>query len=111
MRTKDLFLRCYAIHKDGCWQAFCLDLSLAAQADTLEDAKAKLAEMTQEYVYDALAGEDKDYSDQLLNRKAPADEWLKYYFLWTKTHLLHLSSKLQCIFDEIIPLRPVSTRA
>lgn len=70
--------RCYAEKKDGKWQAFCVDLCLAAQADTLDEVRKKLDAMVDEYVKDALFGEDKDYAEALLKRKAPLRERLKY---------------------------------
>jgi hypothetical protein len=58
----------------------CLDFNLAAQGDSFEEAKSKLEAMIADYVYDALAGEDKPYAAQLLARRAPLSFWLKYYF-------------------------------
>ena len=37
--TKQLLLRCYAERVGDQWQAFCLDLSLAAQGDTFMEVK------------------------------------------------------------------------
>lgn len=108
MRPNDLVLKCYATNRGEYWEAFCLDFSLAAQADTFEEVKTKLGDMILEYVHDALVGEDRDFSAQLLNRRAPIVEWAKYYLMWAKIRFLHLSSKLQCIFNETIPLKPVS---
>jgi 1,4-dihydroxy-2-naphthoyl-CoA synthase len=42
MNTNDLILHCFADKSGDQWQAFCLDLTLAAQGDTFEDARAKL---------------------------------------------------------------------
>lgn len=110
MRTKDLVLRCYAVQKKGAWEVFCLDFSLAAQADTLQEAKAKLEEMIKEYVFDALIGEDKEYADQLLHRSAPFSEWLKYYVALAKCRFPHIKDNLQC-FLEPLPLTPYNGRA
>lgn len=73
-------LRCYAEKVGDQWQAFCLDLSLAAQGDTFSEVKDKLDAMVAEYIYDALAGDDRDYAEQLLARRAPLRDWLKYYW-------------------------------
>lgn len=77
-----LFLRCYAEKVGNQWQAFCLDLSLAAQGDTFAEVKDKLDAMVAEYAYDALVGEDREYAEQLLTRRAPLRDWLKYYWYW-----------------------------
>ena len=58
--------------------------------------------MVQEYVSDALVGEDKEYAEQLLSRKAPLFEWLKYYFHM----LIHTQNGLYRLFKETIPLMP-----
>nr|VFK21504.1 MAG: hypothetical protein BECKLPF1236B_GA0070989_12602 [Candidatus Kentron sp. LPFa]VFK65968.1 MAG: hypothetical protein BECKUNK1418G_GA0071005_107416 [Candidatus Kentron sp. UNK]VFK70613.1 MAG: hypothetical protein BECKUNK1418H_GA0071006_103328 [Candidatus Kentron sp. UNK] len=73
------FLHCYAEEKDGYWQAFCLDFTLAAQGDTFEESRAKLVSMVEEYIYDAVNGEDRKYRKQLLSRRASARFWVKYY--------------------------------
>jgi len=105
MKPSELLVKCYASHEGECWQAFCLDFALAAQADTLPEAKAKLEEMIKEYVYDALIGEDKEYSEQLINRKAPLLEWLKFYWLVAKSRILNVKDGLQ-YFLEPLPLTP-----
>lgn len=79
MRPKELILRGLAERKEGVWQAFCLDLSLAAQGETFDEAMAKLESQVKEYLYDALEGEDKEHASYLLSRSAPASLWLKYY--------------------------------
>ncbi len=35
-------LRCFAEFSDGLWAAYCLDLGLGAQGDSLAEVKAKL---------------------------------------------------------------------
>lgn len=79
LQARQMLLRCYAEQKQGCWQAFCLDFDLAAQADSFEEARDKLHQMIAEYVYDALAGEDRAYAESLLSRRAPLRLWAKYY--------------------------------
>lgn len=56
LKPRDLILRCYAEHKNGQWQAFCLDLCLAAQADTFNEARRKLSDMIPDYLEEALEG-------------------------------------------------------
>jgi len=81
MKPRDLIVQCYAEKKGDVWQAFCLDLNLAAQGDSLEDVKTRLDEMIASYLHDIMEGEDREYADQLLPRRAPLGFWLKYYWL------------------------------
>lgn len=106
IRTRNLMLRCYANKHNEQWQAFCIDLSLAAQGDSLPEVKQKLENMIQDYVYDALAGEDREFADSLLNRKAPFKQIAVY-------HLIGLMQKIGCLkdgfhelFKEVAPLVP-----
>lgn len=61
MNPKQLIVRCYSEQEGDCWIAVCLDFNLASQGDSFEEVKSKLETMLAEYVYDALAGEDKRY--------------------------------------------------
>jgi len=84
--------------------AFCLDFDLAAQADTLPEVKSLLEAQIKEYVFDALAGDDKGYADQLLTRRAPWFLWAQYYLAGFKEKVLHLHNLLR--FKERMPLVP-----
>ena len=107
MRPIDLILRCYAEKQDNQWQAFCLDLCLAAQADSFEDAKHRLDSMIREYVYDAVAGEDKEHVEQLLlHRSAPWRYWVKYYFYSTLIAFGAMHNEARKLFRESLPLVP-----
>ena len=86
--------------------ASCLDLCLAAQGESFPDAKKKLEGMIKEYVFDALAGEDRAYADQLLSRKAPLQEWAKYYSYMALSHLGGMKDGMRKLFIEPIPLSP-----
>ena len=87
MKPRELLLRCYANKHDDQWQAFCIDFGLAAQGDSYEEVKAKLSDMIREYLYDALVGEDKEYAEQLLQRKAPFKQTATYYWYSVLYHL------------------------
>jgi predicted RNase H-like HicB family nuclease len=71
-------LRCYAKKEQSHWVAVCIDLSLAAQADSPKEAIEKLEAMIKTYVDEALTIH-KDYADQLLTRKAPLSQLITYY--------------------------------
>lgn len=81
-------LHCYAFKDNDVdqWVACCLDFTLVAQADTFKEAVSKLENMINEYVYDATEGAFKDFKPNLLKRRAPIGDWIRYYFL-----LLHNS--------------------
>ncbi|MFZ5579878.1 MAG: type II toxin-antitoxin system HicB family antitoxin [Pseudomonadota bacterium] len=104
MYPRQLILRCLASKEDGQWVTFCLDFDLATQADTLEEAKRKLEAQIKEYVYDALAGEDQEFAEQLLSRRAPWHLWLRYY--WTKFWSGVRPRKNGLLFNEHMPLQP-----
>lgn len=95
MNSGFLLLRCYVEKAEGQWQAFCLDLCLASQADSQEEARDKLHAMIWEYVQDAVAGEDRAYASRLLSRPAPFRYWVKYYWI-------ALLSKLGAIAESVL---------
>ena len=106
IRTKNLMLRCYA-NKDGDqWQAFCIDLCLASQGDSFPEVKQKLEHMMVEYVYDALAGEDREFAEQLLNRKAPLSQIATYHWIKLMHHLGIFRDGVHKLFKEPMPLVP-----
>lgn len=85
-------LRCY-IKKEGAdWVAECIDLSLAAQAESPQLSKEKLESMITTYVDEAL-NEHKEYAQQLLSRKAPFSQQLT-----TKRWFFVLS--LKCYIEQ-----------
>lgn len=113
MRASKLILRCYAELSEGQWQAFCLDFSLAAQADTFEEARAKLDEQIREYVCDALTGQDKEHATYLMRRRAPVLFWVKYWLALAFAVLARKqpspkaeSNDAPMAFKEPIPLVP-----
>ncbi|MFP9227573.1 DUF1902 domain-containing protein [Pectobacterium cacticida] len=82
-------LRCMAYQQNGVFVAACIDLSLAAQADTMQDAMKKLDEQIKDYLVEAYS--EPAYTEQLLNRKAPLSMRLKYFklvfkFLFSRQH-------------------------
>jgi len=79
MKSKQIKLRCYAELKNGQWTAVCIDLCLAAQADSCKQATESLKEIVDEFLYDITEGEDKNYATQLISRKAPLHQRIKYH--------------------------------
>ncbi len=104
IRPARLILRCYAEKEGNQWQAFCLDLGLAAQAASFDEAKHKLGHMIHEYVYDALAGEDKAHADTLLRRRASFGYWAKYYWYVFLCRIGSIHREIRRLFNEPLPL-------
>lgn len=106
--TRELMLRCYANKRGDQWQAFCVDLCLAVQGDSFQEVRQKLECLMVEYVYDALAGEDREFAEQLLNRRAPFSQVVTYHCI----KLLHFfglcRDGFHKLFKEPMPLVPQS---
>lgn len=100
LHALDLVVRCMAKREGNVWVAFCLDFSLAAQGDSLLEAKQKLAEQIVYYVDEAL--EDKEFGSQLLRRRAPFTQWIEYYLA---RFIGELTPMDRLAFDETMPLR------
>lgn len=108
MKPIDLVVRCYANKAGNQWQAFCLDFTLAAQADSFEEAKEKLHDMIDEYVFDILVGEDKAFADRLLFRRAPPYYWAQYYWYVLVARYGNLREDVRHLFTLLVPLVPSS---
>lgn len=91
-------LRCMAYKQDGVFVAVCLDLSLAAQADSLQGAKEALEAQIMDYIQEAL--DEPQYASDLLNRKAPLPLWLKYYYI---SLMLMFTRRPAAVFIEDCP--------
>lgn len=88
-------VRGYAERQCDQWVAVCLDFTLAAQADTLEEVRSKLDAQIEDYLYDALQGDARAHAYQLLQRRAPLYFWLKYWSIWSRLRLPTFSPRLQ----------------
>jgi hypothetical protein len=71
-------LLCYAEGHGEAWEAFCLDLDLAVQGRSFEEVYRSLNAVIRDYVEAALK-EDRATAKQLLNRKAPLLDRLRFY--------------------------------
>ena len=81
MQPVKLTVRCMAWCEGGQWVAACLDLTLAAQAGSFEQARRKLHDQIDSYVREAMTV-DKQHAELLLSRRAPLRDQLRYAF-WT----------------------------
>lgn len=61
------------------WVAACIDLTLAAQARTREEARSKLHAQINSYVREAMSV-DSEHAEALLSRRAPLQDRLRYAF-------------------------------
>lgn len=102
-----LFVRCFAEKSGDQWQAFSLEFGLAAQADTLDEVRAKLDVMISCYFEDALVGEDAKHAELLLNRKSTLAVWCKYHLYYVLGRLRKQTSDRTKLFSETLPLAPV----
>lgn len=109
MKTNDLLLSCYFEQDHDQWLGFCLDFSLVAQAESLQEVTAKLEEQMKEYVHDATVGADRQHAGYLLRRRAPLNYWVKFYVTLVRQELRHTlqASKHRKSVREAMPLAPV----
>lgn len=104
MKAKDLILRCLISQEDGQWIAMCLDFTLAAQADTPEQARRLLLSQIEEYLKDALVGVDREHASELLSRRAPVKYWIRY---WMASCIHNIGNhRLMKAFRQPVPLSP-----
>lgn len=103
MKPVKLVLRCYGERKGDQWQAFCLDFTLAAQADSFDEAKFKLERMIEDYVVEAL-GEHKEHAQELLTRRAPFRYWAKFYAIRFLCRIGSVKREMCRLFNEPVPL-------
>ena len=106
MNARQLILRCYGEQKDGYWQAFCIDLNLAVQGNSLREVQTKLHSQICEYVTDAVVGEDKEFADQLLFRKSPWKIQLKYYIAAISMKYRFFKFGVKKVFTDTLPMAP-----
>ncbi len=100
-------LRCFIKQeKNSQWVAVCIDLNLAAQTDSSNEAKQKLEAMIKSYVTEALTI-DKNYAEQLLSRKAPFSLILEYYFAVFIQKIKAFNPTHLQIFSETLPSQVV----
>jgi hypothetical protein len=75
-----MIIRCLAKKEGDKYLAMSLDFGLAAQANSLPDAKRKLQQQVHEYIEEAHTT-DVDNKEYLLGRKGPLSWFFIYYLL------------------------------
>lgn len=106
MKANRLLLKIYGEKCDSQWSLISLDFSLAAQADTIEEAKSILESQIKEYLVDALNGPDKEHAHVLLSRRAPVKYWVKWWAEIIRAKLVGRSNQREEAFCEPLPLVP-----
>ena len=99
---ESLVLRCLALQRHGYWVVMCIDLDLAAQADTVAQARKPLKEQMTSYVTDALTV-DGEHASVLLKRKSP----LRYRVMYHCIKLLN-AHKRKRTYEAAMPLVPAA---
>jgi hypothetical protein len=101
-KPSDLVLRCYGHRVNGGrWFGVCVDLNLAAEADSRDQLKEKLYDVIVSYIETVLETDDKDSIPSLLSRRAPINDWLKYYFIKSIISIRNFPDNFT--FQELIP--------
>jgi heterodisulfide reductase subunit A-like polyferredoxin len=104
MKPNDLVLRCYAIRRGNVWEAYCVDLCLAAHSDSFQNVKKALHAQIHEYIYDALT-KDKEHADYFLNRKASVFEIAIFYAIGFLGTINNFKNGFKS-FRDSLPLLP-----
>lgn len=95
MRGNKFELRCYIEKQGNLFVAVCIDLSLAAQADSMDEARRKLDLQIVDYLNDVLNGPEREHIKDLLPRKAPLSQQLRYQVI-----------RLVCKVERTLASRP-----
>jgi len=98
-------VRCYAERIGPQWQAFCVDLNLAVQADTLPEVKAKLGAMMHSYIKLAKEQNDPQHQRDMLYRAAPLSIQLRYWYVRGRIFLDSIRKHSDEDKFEVIPAR------
>ena len=102
MHAKDLLIRCYAERQGDLWVAVCIDFSLAAQADSFDEARAKLSAQVRDYLDEAYS--EPEHTVQLLERRAPAPQIMRFYWILTANRLHFIKESIARAFSCHLPL-------
>ena len=102
LAPSNLVLRCYARRLiGGGWYGVCLDFNLAAEADSFDELKQKIHEMIVSYLEVVLDTDDKNSIPELIERKAPLIDWIKYYLICLKISIGKIPNIIT--FKELVP--------
>ena len=111
MRANDMILRCYVENQGDVCVAVCIDLTLAAQGDSLHEAKNKLEEQIASYLHDIFVGEDRQHIRDLFPRRAPLGFVVKYQWIRLKWKLVRILNSTEALRNSIEALRNRKSQA
>lgn len=103
MGEKNRFVRCYGQRKNDKWFGVCLELNIAAEADSLPELKEKINSMISSYVEAVCDTDDKASIPGLLKRRAPLVDWFRYCSIWTRLRIAKLPDRIT--FHETMPFK------
>ncbi|WP_322528950.1 hypothetical protein R5R73_04745 [Salinicola sp. LHM] len=95
--AREIHLRCMVQTEQGLFVAHCIDLNLAAQARSSEEAKAKLDEMIRSHfmaVSEIAREGDMDSAMALLKRRSPLS-------IRAKWHVAHALGQIRASFRAV----------
>lgn len=92
-------LHCYVTKEKNQWIACCLDFTLAAQAETADEALDKLINIIVDYINYALNEVSEQEGRELLERKAPRLEWIKYQLFGLIYHIRFIDKLITKVAD------------
>ncbi|KPL02245.1 MAG: hypothetical protein AMJ73_08965 [candidate division Zixibacteria bacterium SM1_73] len=91
------------IEKEGdLYSAVCLELNVASQGKTIEEARKNLREAVELYLEDVLEAEDEQ---EFIPRPASMEEWMKFFEAEAKSMAKELSKiplSKRIEFEEIV---------
>ena len=100
MKPIDLIVRCMAWRDGDLWIATSIDLGLAAQGHTRDEARDALHAQISTYVRDAMT-RDSSHVDVLLERKAPFADQLRFAFWHWVANRPRLRASANRVIDRI----------
>lgn len=102
VHPQDLILRCYGYRlQSGQWAGVCIDLNLAAEADSPEQLRVKMGDVVTSYLESVLDTTDRESIPRLLSRKAPLADLAAYHLIKSANVIRRFKEKI--IFQEFIP--------
>lgn len=101
MRRRPFYVRCYAKKDGDLWVAICVDLCLAVQAPSIDEAKRKLEAQVHSYVFEALTV-DRAHAADLLSRRAPLSNRVEYWLIRALQAFVRPLKQHGCAFEELV---------
>ncbi|WP_240001980.1 DUF1902 domain-containing protein [Photorhabdus bodei] len=87
-----------AYRQDRVYIAACLELSLTAQGDNIDEAVNKLEVQIEDYLNEVKS--EPQYAKQMLNRKAPLSMWFKYWRVAFRIFMNRKDCGMAKVFNE-----------